>query len=446
MNLKTMFGLGLVSLSAAFAQEAAPAAAPVAQAAQTPAPVAEVAPVAEPAPEAETPAPVAEAPVAEPAPVAAAPAPVAEPAPAVEETPAAEAEEVVAETPKSASKFDVLHGSAYNSVGNEAAADNVDGFLGRPDKFAGQKFFYVEPAGERGVVSFGSVFAALDISGDLGRATLGYAQDGFGVAVRASLGQYYVKNDKSEQYGTEAGDDLGLDVSKVVGDFAIVLNVDWNTYKEETGIDPKYGKSYDERYRDLDVKLGVSGGSNVAWTAGVEVLRHENNTSYAGEDIDEDADSYVSASPFVNVGFKGLSSENARVFAGVNAKVPLVFFDEYKYNAAGEKVNQGLSEYGLSLTPNVLGEVIVNDDFLFFGEAAYEWLAFAYGNGTDENGEDYSVLQSHMNKVKADVGFRYQYKDFLACEFAFGDSFFTDTKSIFNGEGVFVSFGAFLYF
>ena len=44
------------------------------------------------------------------------------------------------------------------------------------------------------------------------------------------------------------------------------------------------------------------------------------------------------------------------------------------------------------------------------------------------------------------MGFRYQYKDWAACEFAFGDSFFTDTKSIFNGEGVFVSFGAFIFF
>ena len=61
-------------------------------------------------------------------------------------------------------------------------------------------------------------------------------------------------------------------------------------------------------------------------------------------------------------------------------------------------------------------------------------------------GDEYTTKVSKADEVKATAGLRYQYKDWAACEFAFGDSFFTDTKSIFNGEGVFVSFGAFIFF
>ena len=66
--------------------------------------------------------------------------------------------------------------------------------------------------------------------------------------------------------------------------------------------------------------------------------------------------------------------------------------------------------------------------------------------GTDASDEDCTVLESISGKTTATLGLRYQYENLLAVDFALGDSFFTSTKSIFNGEDVFVSFGAFLYF
>lgn len=350
--------------------------------------------------------------------------------------------------PASDAKFDVLHGSAYNTVGNEAAASTVDGL--RPDEYFGKKFLYIEPADERGVVSLGWLFAALDISGDLGRLTLGYAREGFGVALHAALGQFHISNDDGEKHQTEAGDDLGFALSKVLGGYALTLNVDWNTYAAETGIDPEYGTSSTENFRDLSVDVGFTnspGAGKITWTASVGFLRHENNAETAGTSYDEDGDSYIQIAPAFNIGALALENAHARVFAGLNSSVPVLLFDEYADNVDGDDgVNSSLMEVGLALSPNILGEVFLRDDILIFGEASYDWLAFGYGGGTDENGEDYSVLQSKMNKVNATLGFRYQLKDFFAAEFAFGDSFFTDTKSIFNGEGTFISFGAFLYF
>ncbi|MCF0224602.1 MAG: hypothetical protein HUK20_10045 [Fibrobacter sp.] len=345
--------------------------------------------------------------------------------------------------------FDVLHGSAYNTVGNEAAADNIESLLARPDKFAGRQFFYVEPAQERGVFSVGSIFGSLDVSGDLGRGTIGYANHGFGVSVFAALGQYYFDSDDGTRYSTDAGDDMGLNASKVFGRYAAVLNAQWTTYKAEVGLDPAYGPSSDEKYRDLKISLSFTnapGASGTNWTAGVKFLRHENLVEVGGKTIDDDADSHIKISPYFNFGALGLKSEHARLYAGVNASVPIVIFDEYERNVNGMKVDQGHVEYGLELIPNLLGEVAINESMLIFGEANLCWMALAFGTGTDENGGDYTALRSQMAKSKATVGFRYQHKDFAAVEFAFGDTFFTDTKSIFNGQDVFVSFGGFILF
>jgi len=491
MNIKKIVGISLLGVGAAIAapqaapaKAAAPAAPAATPAAEAAAPVAD-APVAEAAPaeSAAAPADSAAAPVADAAPEAAAPvaeapapAPVAEAAPAEEPkaeqiavpaapvaqkqdawfAEAAKAEPAAAESaagseaaPAKKNPFDVLHGTAYNTVGNEAAADNVTGLLARPDLFAGRQFMYIEPASEFGVFSFGSLFGALDISGNLGRGTIGYATSGFGIAAHAALGQFYFDGDEGTRYNTEAGDDLGLNASKVVGKYAIILNVDWNTYKSEVGVEPAYGSSSDENYRDLSGSLAVSnapGASGTNWSLGVGFMRHENTTEVAGKVIDENADSYVKVAPFFNFGALGVKSERARLYAGVNASVPVYIHDEYEKNTKGKTVDQNLTEFGLDLVPNILGEVALTESALVFGEAAFDWVAYAYGGGNDENGNEYSVMQSQMNKVSATAGFRYQYEDIAAIEFAFGDSFFTDTKSIFNGQGVFVSFGGFILF
>ena len=192
MNMKKLSALIFASVAFAFAQPVAEAPADTA-----------VAPATEPAKVAEP----AEAPAAEPVKTAEVAAPAAKPAavPAPEGTaPEASPNGAASEAPvrmgPPKTPFTVLHGSAYNTVENEAAADNVNLLLNkRITKFYGQKFFYIEPSGERGVVSLGNVFAAMDISGDLGRATAGYTNGDFGVEGRLSLGQYSIDGDNGKK-------------------------------------------------------------------------------------------------------------------------------------------------------------------------------------------------------------------------------------------------------
>lgn len=462
MNFKNVFAMTFASAAIALAQQAvsaqqpasgfetapAQAAAPAstqAQPAEQPAAAQELAPeeTSAQAPAPATPAPAPAASVQTAAPVAQAPA-------APDEAPAVK-EEPVPEPVREPTAFDVLHGSAYNTVGNEAAADNVDGLLGRPDLFFGKKFFYIEPAAERGVVSLGRFFAAMDISGDLGRATAGYASNGFGAEVRLGLGQYAIDGDNGKKSGSIAGDDWGFTVSKVLGKVVAVISTDWETFQDENNVEPKVGKATEEAYRDLNVNMTVSNapsGVKHFWSAGVGFVRHENEQKVGGDVVNDNVDSHIKVSPFFNYGTVAMQNARARLLLGLNSSVPVYYYDEQERvdSTSGDTVKTKLTDVGVDLAPNILGEVLLGSHVMLFGEATYRWRVFDYTKGTDEADDEFTAMESVSNQVRATVGFRYQYEDWIACEFAFGDSFFTDTKSIFNGEGVFVSFGGFIYF
>ena len=336
MNFKNVFAMTLASAAIALAQQAAPAqqpssgleqpqAAPAAQPAEQAQPTEQPAVAQESAPaetSAQAPEAAAPAPAASAAPVAQAPVAQASAAPA--EAPAVK-EEPVPEPVKEPTAFDVLHGSAYNTVGNEVAADNVDGLLGRPDLFFGKKFFYIEPAAERGVVSLGKFFAAMDISGDLGRATAGYASNGFGAEVRLGLGQYAVDGDNGKKSGSIAGDDWGFTVSKVFGKVVAIISTDWETFQDENNVEPKVGKSTEEAYRDLNVNMAVSNapsGIKHFWSAGVGFVRHENEQKVGGDVVNDNVDSHIKVSPFFNYGTAAMQSSKARLLLGLPCSLP----------------------------------------------------------------------------------------------------------------------------
>ncbi|MBO5533485.1 MAG: hypothetical protein J5977_13725 [Fibrobacter sp.] len=477
MNLKTSLALTLASVAFAMAQDAAQPAAPVAEA---PAPAVAEQPAAAPAatapaaPESVQPAP-AEAPaeVAQPtetaAPAAVESAPAAEPAKtAAPAQPAPEAKVAEAVPPQGPAPeaapgeapvrmgppktpFTVLHGNAYNRVQNEAAGDNVDALLNkRLTKLAYQKFFYIEPTGEKGVVSLGGFFGAMDISGELGRATAGYATPGFAIEARLGLGQIKTETKGADIKETVEGDDWGLTLSKTLGGYVVTLSGDWITFAKETNVDPVRGPKTEQRYRDLDASLIVTDGPSARkhfWSAGVAFNRHEDELESGGTLIGDSLTSNFTVVPLFNYGTPVLRANYANVYMGLNASVPVTVYDkaDMRDSTSGKYKEASLWTVGVNLAPNILGEVLLTESLMLFGEASYTWEAFRYVDNQTPYA-DVKVKRSVADKVDATMGLRYQYKDWAACEFAFGDSFFTDTKSIFNGEGVFVSFGGFIYF
>jgi hypothetical protein len=477
MNLKTSLALTLASVAFAMAQDAAQ---PATSAAEAPAPAVAEQPAAAPAatapaaPESVQPAP-AEAPaeVAQPtetaAPAAVESAPAAEPAKTAapaQSAPEAKVAEAVppqGPAPEAApgeapvrmgppkTPFTVLHGNAYNRVQNEAAGDNVDALLNkRLTKLAYQKFFYIEPTGEKGVVSLGGFFGAMDISGELGRATAGYATPGFAIEARLGLGQIKTETKGADIKETVEGDDWGLTLSKTLGGYVVTLSGDWITFAKETNVDPVRGPKTEQRYRDLDASLIVTDGPSARkhfWSAGVAFNRHEDELESGGTLIGDSLTSNFTVVPLFNYGTPVLRANYANVYMGLNASVPVTVYDkaDMRDSTSGKYKEASLWTVGVNLAPNILGEVLLTESLMLFGEASYTWEAFRYVDNQTPYA-DVKVKRSVADKVEATMGLRYQYKDWAACEFAFGDSFFTDTKSIFNGEGVFVSFGGFIYF
>jgi hypothetical protein len=378
------------------------------------------------------------APAAETSAPAPAPSPVQSPEAAVRQGP-----------PKT--PFTMLHGNAYNRVENEAAPDNVNYLLNkRLTKMAFNKFFYIEPSGEMGAFSLGSFFGAMDISGELGRATAGYAMPSFAVEARLGLGQIKRDVKGAEIKETVEGDDWGLTLSKTLGGYVVTLAGDWTTYARETNVEPTKGPKTEQRYRDIDASLIVTDGPSASkhfWSAGIAFQRHEDELERGGSLIGDSLTSKVSIVPVFNYGTPALRASYANVYMGVNAAVPTTIYDKLDmHDTTSEKrIEASLFTTMLTLSPNILGEVLLGESLMLFGEASYTWKAFRYLN-KDAPGEKVTLKESLADKVEATMGLRYQYKDWAACEFAFGDSFFTDTKSIFNGEGVFVSFGGFIYF
>lgn len=503
MNLKKVFALSLAATAVAFAQQEAltelqaapvadqPAVAAPAESPTDQAPAVaeqqsneqpEVTAVAEPAPEpvpesaqaqetlpvhepmpAPSPAP-APAPTPAPAPAEKAPEAVAEPAkPVVQES---APQVAVAEQPKPEVKagpeparmgpppktpFTVVHGNAYNMVENEAAADNVDLLLrNRLVKLAGQKFVYIEPAGEKGVVALGGFFGAMDLSGDLGRATLGYAARGFAADLRLSLGQIAIDEKDESKKGSYAGDDWGASLSAILGGYVVTASADWITFADEMNVTPDNGPKVEQRYRDLEGSLILSDGPVARkhfWSLGVAFVRHENENQVGDRVVNEDVDSRTTFVPVFNYGTPALRTERANLYLGLNTSFPITIFDQTESrNSTGKVVKTSQYNFGATIVPNIVSEVLFNKYVMFFGEANYEWNAIRYIWGKAASGKNYTIQQSVADKVNASIGTRLQYDDLVACEFTLGDSFFTDTKSIFNGEGVFIKFGGFIYF
>ena len=346
--------------------------------------------------------------------------------------------------------FTVIHGNSYNIVENEAAADNVDLLLkNRLVKFAGQKFVYVEPAGKKGVVSLGNFFGAMDLSANLGRATIGYANYGFAADLRLSLGQLNIDDGDGKKRGTSAGDDWGLTLSKVLGGYVVTASADWITFADEIDFDPKEGPKQEQRYRDLTGSLIVSDGPVARkhfWSAGVAFVRHVNEMERGDHVVNEDVDSRTTIVPVFNYGTPALRSDRANLYLGLNTSFPIIVNDAIEIEYQGRVVQTSEYNLGMTLVPNIVSEVLLNKYVMFFGETNYEWNVLRYIWGKNAMGENYAIQQSVSDKVNASIGVRFQYDNLVACEFAFGDSFFTDTKAIFNGEGVFIKFGGFIYF
>ena len=361
----------------------------------------------------------------------------------------------------------ILHGKSYNRNSNMAAANNTDLLLKYPNLFANRKFFYIEPTNKLGIVSLGSFFTAFDISkapyddNQLGRLTLGYAAPGFGFYVRAGLGRDRVKNDSTRtqnvegddvDYGVKSrtfgGDDWAAAISKGFLGMNVSAEFDWLTTKTQTHNDPAaQGVSETkDRFDSLTIGLSLTNAptaKNFTWTLGARFISFNNETKNDPKNdfLEESISSYYppsywSLDPYIRGGLSVLENENARVLIGTGAA-----FSYRNYDKPNDK------RFSLTAVflPSMLGEIFVGEskNLMFFGEVSYDWVVFRYLKDSDK---DFSKMMDKMESVNASVGFRYQYKDFLAVEFGIEEKLFSNPGRIFQDSQTLVDFSAMVRF
>jgi len=396
-------------------------------------------------------------------------APIQSDEPFVDSIPAAEPINPQVEA-KEAHVLDMLHGNAYNLVGNEAAAPTVAGELAMPHKMHGRKFGYAEPVDSYGVVSFGentTYFLAFDNSESdydnysLGLLTLGLATQSFGLSFEIALGKYWYYEDNdlttasSTQKYTDPGNQYGATISTSVWDLDLAAHV---TYATPSG---SYFISQDGAESELDawnlaadLTLANPNGSLFAWSFKLHFLRShaslfkktQTTYEYNGKtylstysSTETDTTSCIQLVPEINIGSAILKNEKARIFLGLNAAVPFIAYDRIK------DVVSRHNEYGLTFTPNVLAEVSFNKYLMAFGSVNYQWNALQYRDSYIQSISVESV-NTESGNTNAILGIRFQY-EFAALEMAFTKQFLQNPFGSFSDhETVAMSVGAFVNF
>ena len=407
----------------------------------------------------------------------AAPAPESEPAPAapVFEAPAASDN---VPTPVASGKFNVLHGNAYNMVGNQFGASTINGDMNAVYKMNGRKLFYVEPTEEEGILALGSSGMTYLLAFDnnrthnpvvtpsgidytaayknMGLFTAGIATPAFGVAVDLAIDKTWQSEEEKDTNvkntddvsTTEPGDYINVKFGAPLGAYDITANVYWLTYNQEvdTESDDNGAKTEtDNDYWDIGASVTLSNGpsaKNFAWAAGLDFLRQKSSTNTkAGNTTTEvtNDDAFILFQPRFDFALPVFAAENAQVFLGLNNRLPIFIYDEIEN---GNRTTNTFN-FGLYSTPNILAEMSLNENWILFGGAAFTWRVLDYWSESIEGGtysHDTSVITMRTNRTNANAGLRFSY-DHLVIEASVADDLTADSWAGLVGNlGIFLVF------
>lgn len=369
---------------------------------------------------------------------------------------------VSSEQKTAAGPLDVLHGSAYNTVGNEAAGSTITGNMATPRKMFGTKSVYFEPISERAVVSFGDArtyFIGFDNSKDLGIVTAGMSFGKFGFSVDGSLGKKWLDveaPDGSEQnaINTYGGSMVGATASLLAGSVDVVVSGHFIKPDSETYIKSPTNEIDPKSWSATGTAAASHCGNVVCWAASVDFLRHDfktkaKNSYYQVIDGENklvtvkasvsDTSSRTEFTPNFNIGSAILSAEDAKVYIGVNASIPVTFYDEI------DQVVDKRTRLDVNLAPNIFGEVALSKYFMAFGGASFDWNAFAYEK-TELSGASTVSRETVSGKTTVNMGARFQYNR-LAVEAAFTKQILQNPFAGFaKADGIVLDLGAFINF
>lgn len=374
-----------------------------------------------------------------------------------------------APVPEGKTVFDVTRGHAYNPFGTLGAADNVNDFIITPSDIHGQKFLYISPSDRLGYTAFGfgggTAFMGLSNASRpyLGALILGYATPAFGMALNYSVDKVW-RSEKTPNILTgsspeesiritEPGDNIGLFFSMPLGASTIYANLSWLTKKQSYSMTVEGNANKDlngdtmEDYSTIDVNLGLLGSmGSLNYDAYLNIVRTGGSYTDIEENKAVDTDTYLGTILHFNLGYTAAQSHNTRVIVGLNNEFGVMFFDKIGSLYKSDNI------IGLIISPNILGEIALNDNwFAFAGAEHYIMLSAGDGNRNENN----SVLKissyrfneegGRIASTSALAGLRYQ-KTNWALETQLAAPIYSNPFAGFNGSDILASFGGFIYF
>jgi len=339
--------------------------------------------------------------------------------------------------------FDKLRGHAYNPYSTQGAASTVGDLVLVPSDISGQKFFYVAPTDGVGYAAFemggGSALLGLNNStSNLAALIFGYAFPGFGLALDYSVSKEWYSDKDLDESGriTNPGDNIGLYFSLPLGSLTIYANGRWLTYAQSSSID--YDGDVDKwDYSAVEANLGLkSKFGSLDYDGHLSVIRT------GGTHIDPDGDKFIDPYTYsglilgLDLGFTASQISDARVIVGLNTAFGALFYDEIG-NTKSDNV------MGLVISPNLLGEAAIFENWLAFAGAMHS-ISFLAGDG-DRNNKTSETQITHSNGTNAYAGIRYQ-KNSWAFEAQVSANVFNNPFGGFAGIPVLANFGGFIYF
>lgn len=357
---------------------------------------------------------------------------------------------------------DIVHGNAYNSVGNEAAAATIGSNLSSPHKMHGSKLVYFDPLAEQGVIAFGNdwtYFLSFSNENQLGLLTAGMAFGKFGFSIDYSMSKAWRYTDHADgtsetEKFTAPGTLIGATVSTNLGSFDVVLSGHYQTPYGNSLLSLPNSEQEHEAWA-ADGYLGLSySGDLIYWTFGVGGMRNDSKFKSSISEIKvvdgknylattktsiSDTLSNIEVVPEFSIGAAALSSENANVYLGLNASGSIVLYDEI------EGLNDKHYDAYLLLSPNILGEVQLSKYFMAFGGASFNWVAAEYTT-RELNNEKNEIIATVTNSTTVNLGARFEYGR-AALELAFEKTFLENPFGAFSStDGIVSSLGAFINF
>lgn len=382
-----------------------------------------------------------------------------------------------AESPSDTANFNVLHGAAYyNAVLTPSEAPSVHRNIYTPYLMYGSNLVALGPSNAYGIASYTSNNQTSFLAYLNNMAMLGIATKSFGFSIAFDIDEKlnffkekdaYHKEETTEIHGRANNLTLRLAFPMQSIDFLATLRYYQSNdslamvdYADSEGkIDYDYHRLAHDIYGVITFTNRPS-AKNFSWRTGGSLGREfwwKDSTLKSTIDPDDNYkhtserdDSYFYASLFYNFGYIVLKSGNARVHVGNNATLNAYIFDrvEDKDNHRKDAYMRGT----LTLTPHLLAEYVLNENWVIWASADYSWSSNAYREEyielyktEDETKNYFTRFSTKSGRVYTTTGVLFRYKH-LTLETSIMSGFYNNPFRGFTGNTILFDFSGIVTF